>query len=74
LIKSIPAEIKNCSKLNFLSLSDNKELKVLPKEVGDLPNLSFLALSNNNPSVNQNIPQGIKDRFVEEGEGMWFLE
>lgn len=74
LIKSIPAEIKNCSKLNFLSLSDNKELKSLPNEVGQLPNLSFLALSNNNPALNDSIPQGIRDRFVEEGAGMWFLE
>jgi Leucine-rich repeat (LRR) protein len=73
-IKSLPSEIKNCQRLNFLSLSDNKQLQTLPNEVGELPNLAFLALSGNNPALDKNVPQGIRDRFSEEQGGMWFLE
>jgi Leucine-rich repeat (LRR) protein len=73
-IKTIPPEIFNCKSLNFLSLTDNKELRSLPNEVGELPNLAFLALSNNNQELDKNIPQSIRDRFTEEQGGMWFLE
>jgi hypothetical protein len=74
LIKSIPPDIKNCQRLNFLSLTDNKQLRSLPNEVGELPSLAFLALTNNNPEVEKNIPAGIRERFAEEQGGMWFLE
>jgi len=74
LIRSIPAEIKNCKKISFLSLTDNKDLKTLPKEIGELPNLAFLAVTDNHPNLKNSIPESIKNSFVESDEGMWFLE
>jgi len=74
LVKSLPQEIGLLKKLNFLSLSDNKSLNRLPEQVEDLPSLAFIALSNNGPDLNQTLPKGIKDRFIEEDDGMWFLK
>lgn len=74
ILKSIPPQILSCKKLNFLSLTDNKQLSSLPDEIGKLPSLSFIALTNNHPDLNKNIPNTIKDRFSEEQDGMWFLE
>ncbi len=49
LVKSLPDSIGNMKNLQFLTLSDNENLKELPETLADLPNLSFVTIRNVQP-------------------------
>jgi hypothetical protein len=71
LVRSLPDSIGNCKKLQFLTLSDNKDLKELPESLADLPDLSFLTIKN--VSSNLVIPPRLSERLVEEGNGFYYV-
>ena len=64
-ISSLPDDIRNCEKLSFLSLPNNKNLKTLPWDaINSLPNLAFLNLDN---TPNLEYPENFGD-YWEQGE------
>ena len=58
--------------LNFVSLNKNPELESLPESIADLPNLTFINLQNSNPNLR--IPDRLKEKMVDEGNGFWYIE
>jgi len=70
-ISSIPDSICTLPKLRFLALINNPKLTTIPDCIADLPNLYFLNLKG---SPNVEVPQSIKDKGTDFGNGMWDLE
>ena len=70
-ITSIPDSICTLPKLRFLALINNPKLTTIPSCIADLPNLYFLNLKG---SPNVEVPQSIKDKGTDFGNGMWDLE
>lgn len=70
-VDSIPESICSLPKLKFLALINNTELKSIPECVGELPNLFFLNLKG---STNVEVPESVKRRGTDMGNGMWDLE
>ena len=70
-IESIPESICTLPKLRFLALINNPKLTTIPDCIADLPNLYFLNLKG---SPNVEVPQSIKDKGTDFGNGMWDLE
>jgi hypothetical protein len=70
-IASIPDSICTLPKLRFLALINNPQLTTIPDCIADLPNLYFLNLKG---SPNVEVPQSIKDKGTDFGNGMWDLE
>jgi hypothetical protein len=70
-IDSIPESICTLPKLRFLALINNPKLTTIPDCIADLPNLYFLNLKG---SPNVEVPQSIKDKGTDFGNGMWDLE
>lgn len=70
LVKTLPDSIGNMTNLQFLTLSDNKDLKELPESLADLPNLSFLTVKN---VPNLVIPPKLAEKLVEEGQGFYYV-
>ena len=70
-IESIPDSICTLPKLRFLALINNPKLTTIPDCIADLPNLYFLNLKG---SPNVEVPQSIKDKGTDFGNGMWDLE
>lgn len=68
---SIPDSICNLPKLKFLAIMNNNELKTIPECITNLPNLMFLNLKG---STNVELPNSIKGKAVEMGNGMWDFE
>jgi Leucine-rich repeat (LRR) protein len=54
-----------------LALINNPQLTTIPDCIADLPNLYFLNLKG---SPNVEVPQSIKDKGTDFGNGMWDLE
>lgn len=71
LVKTLPDSIGNMKNLQFLTLSENKNLKELPESLADLPNLSFLTLRN---VPNVAIPPKLAEKLVEEGQGFYYVQ
>ena len=71
LVKTLPDTIGNMKNLQFLTLSENKDLKELPESLADLPNLSFLTLRN---VPNVAIPPKLAEKLVEEGQGFYYVQ
>lgn len=70
-VNSIPDSICTLPKLKFLALINNKELTNVPNCLGEMPSLFFLNLKG---STNANIPDSIKAKGTDMGNGMWDLE
>jgi hypothetical protein len=70
-ISSIPDSICTLSKLRFIALLNNKELKSIPECIADIPKLYFLNLKGSN---NVQVPEKIKERGTDMGGGMWDLQ
>jgi hypothetical protein len=70
-ISSIPDSICTLSKLRFIALLNNKELKSIPECIADIPKLYFLNLKG---SDNVQVPEKIKERGTDMGGGMWDLQ
>lgn len=70
-VVSIPESICELPKLKFLALINNTGLKTIPDCIGDLPNLFFLNLKG---SDNVKVPDSIKSRGTDMGNGMWDLQ
>jgi hypothetical protein len=71
LVKSLPDSIGNMKNLQFLTLSDNENLKELPETLADLPNLSFVTIRN---VPNLVIPPRLAEKMVEEGQGFYYVQ
>jgi len=72
IVKTLPNTIGNLKNLNFVSLNKNPELESLPESIADLPNLTFINLQNSNPNLR--IPDRLKEKMVDEGNGFWYIE
>ena len=70
-VSSIPEAICELPKLRFLALINNPELKTIPECIADLPNLYFLNLKGSN---NVEVPEAIKRKGTDMGNGMWDLQ
>jgi hypothetical protein len=70
-ISSIPDSICTLSKLRFIALLNNKELKSIPECIANIPKLYFLNLKG---SDNVQVPEKIKERGTDMGGGMWDLQ
>lgn len=70
-ISSIPDSICTLSKLRFIALLNNNELKSIPECIADIPKLYFLNLKG---SDNVQVPEKIKERGTDMGGGMWDLQ
>jgi hypothetical protein len=70
-VASIPNSVCQLTKLKFLALINNKELKTIPECVSNLPSLLFLNLKG---SPNVEVPNVIKEKGTDMGGGMWDLQ
>ena len=70
-IDSIPDSICQLPKLRFLALINNQNLKSIPECLVDLPNLYFLNLKG---SENVKVPERIKEKAIDLGNGMLDLQ
>ena len=70
-VSEIPDSICELPKLRFLALINNPNLTSIPNCIADLPNLYFLNLKGSNNVV---IPDAIKSRGTDMGNGMWDLQ
>ena len=59
-VSEIPQSICELTKLQFLSLPNNPNLRPLPDCVANLPNLSVVNVKGSNPSTS--VPQSLRDR------------
>lgn len=59
-VSEIPQSICELTKLQFLSLPNNPNLRPLPDCVVNLPNLSVVNVKGSNPSTS--VPQSLRDR------------
>jgi hypothetical protein len=71
-LSKVPDELKNLKNLEFLSLPNNPNLTELPEWIADLPNL--IAVSVKGGNSNLEIPERLKERFVENGGDVWFVQ
>ena len=71
-LSKVPDELKELKNLEFLSLPNNPNLKELPEWIADLPNLIALSVKGTNPDLK--IPERLKQRFVENGGEVWFVQ
>jgi hypothetical protein len=69
-IDSIPDSVCELPNLNFLALINNRRLTTIPECIVDLPQLLFLNLRG---SQNVNVPQAIREKGSDMGDGMWDL-
>ena len=69
-IDSIPDSICELKNLRFLALVNNPKLTSVPECIVNLDNLFFLNL---NGSKNVRVPEGIKSKATNMGDGMWDL-
>lgn len=69
MVKSLPDSICNLKNVFMLSFPNNPDLKALPECIKDLPMISFLNVSGSNPEI----PQGLKDVLMEEGDGYYYF-
>ena len=70
-IASIPESICTLPNLRFLALVNNPKLTELPDCIADLPKLYFLNLKG---STNVRVPESIKAKGHQMGDGMWDLQ
>jgi hypothetical protein len=70
-INKVPDSICQLKKLTLISLLNNKDLKSIPDCIAELPELLFLNVKGSN---NVQLPERIKERGVELGNGMWDFE
>jgi hypothetical protein len=70
-VASIPDSVCKLTKLKFLALINNKQLKSVPECISNLPSLLFLNLKG---SPNVEVPNIIKEKGTDMGGGMWDLQ
>ena len=69
-VASIPESICSLPNLTFMSLIDNPKLTSIPPCIADLPSLAFLNLKGTNATI----PDSIREKGIDMGNGMWDLE
>ena len=70
IVKSLPDEIGGLTNLTFLAFNSNPELRTIPESLANLPKLTFINLAG---SPNVEIPDVLKERLVDEGNGFWYV-
>ena len=70
-VDSIPDSVCQLPNLTFLALINNSRLTTIPECVVDLPQLLFLNLRG---SKNVDIPQSVREKGTDIGDGMWDLQ
>jgi len=70
-ISEVPEFICEFSKLQFLILSNNKDLKHIPECVGNMPNLLLFNLKGSDQAI---VPNSVKEKGTQLGDsGAWDL-
>lgn len=67
-LRSLPNEIGNLSKLNFLVIPNNPELTELPASLSQLENIHFINLTG----TPAELPPGLRERMNDEGGGFYW--
>jgi len=67
-IDSLPETVCNLKKLRFLTVQNNPKLRTVPGCIVNLPELVFL---NAKECPNLDVPQEIRDKGADFGNGMW---
>lgn len=70
IVKSVPDEIGELSNLTFVAFNNNPELRSIPESLANLPKLTFINLAG---SPNIEMPEALKERLVDEGNGFWYV-
>jgi hypothetical protein len=71
-VKTLPNSICKCEKLDMLALANNPSLLALPDCLADLPSLGFINVHQCSHSLV--IPEKIKEKFQDQGEGFYYIE
>jgi hypothetical protein len=56
----------------FLTLQQNKNLVSLPESLANLESLELISLTGSNPNVT--IPERLKSKMREDGDGFYYIE
>ena len=70
IVKELPENLGDLSKLQIISLPDNKELVSLPESIVNLEDLSFIQLKGSNPSIK--IPEKLMENLDAVGDGFYY--
>jgi hypothetical protein len=72
IVKSLPNEIGELQNLNYCALNNNSDLVSLPDTMCNLKKLAFINIANTSPQLD--LPQCLKDKMEDEGNGFWYIE
>jgi len=70
IVKELPENLGELSKLTIISLPDNKDLVSLPESIVDLEDLSFIQLKGSNPNLK--IPEKLLENLDDVGNGFYY--
>ena len=70
IVKTLPEEIGELSNLTFVAFNNNPELRTIPESLANLSKLTFINLAG---SPNVELPEVLKERLVDEGNGFWYV-
>ena len=70
IVKELPENLGELSKLTIISLPDNKDLESLPESIVDLDDLSFIQLKGSNPNLK--IPEKLLENLDDVGNGFYY--
>lgn len=70
IVKTLPENIGELSKLTIISLPENKDLVALPESIVNLEDLSFIQLKGSNPNVK--IPEDLLETLDDVGGGFYY--
>jgi hypothetical protein len=72
IVKSLPDTIGELQNLNYCAFNNNSELTSLPDSLCKLKKLAFINIANTNPQLD--LPQCLKERMEDEGNGFWYID
>lgn len=70
IVKELPENLGDLSKLTIISLPENKDLVSLPESIVNLQDLSFIQLRGANPNLK--IPEKLLDSLDDVGNGFYY--
>jgi hypothetical protein len=71
IVKKLPETVGNLKSLNFMALPNNSKLESLPESIADIPDLAFINLAGTNANIK--IPERLKEKLSDEGNGFYYV-